>query len=110
MIKSKKVEGTGSRADSVGYRPKYAVVHKREARRISSAQMRTRIIISLCVVFAVESCIALTTSPWMYIRSVRLSGLARLLPEEAAQVRAFAVVSPKTNLLRADTRKLEREL
>src|SRR5260370_9190133 len=72
--------------------------------------MRTGIIISLCVLFAVESCIALTTSPWMYIRSVRLSGLARLLPEEAAQVRALAVVPPRTNLLRADTRKLEREL
>src|SRR5260370_38205771 len=72
--------------------------------------MRTGIIISLCVLFAVESCIALTTSPWMYIRSVRLSGLARLLPEEAAQVRALAVVPPRTNLLSADTTKLEREL
>jgi len=110
MIGSSRARSKGRSTDEAGYRTMYRAESRKAARRLSPSQVRARILACLSLLLVAECCLALYTSPWLYVRNVRLDGVSLLLPEEIAQVSSAAAVEPKTNLLRANTRKVVQDV
>jgi cell division septal protein FtsQ len=69
---------------------------------------RLRLIIAVAVAAATLFCVTFVTrSPLFAIRGVRVTGLDRLLPDEAAEVRAASAIPAGTNFFRMSRGRLE---
>jgi cell division septal protein FtsQ len=65
-----------------------------------------RILWLLAIALVLVGAAVVFMSPAFYVRHVRVEGLARLTPEEAAQTQACAAVPPGTNLFRAPAKQM----
>jgi hypothetical protein len=72
---------------------------------------RLRTFVACLALAALYACVTFVNrSPLFAIRHVRITGLAALLPGEAAQAQAASVIPPGTNFFHLDRKKLETAL
>ncbi len=99
-------KGVRPRSEPVGYKARQKPATRRVVRRMNPREVRRRLLWLFGAVVAGTFAGALLTSPWLYIRTVRVEGLSGLEPLEAAAVLTQCDVPPRTNLIRAPARAL----
>jgi cell division septal protein FtsQ len=69
--------------------------------RRGRARLRIALLPVLVAMLTAECSAALFSSPWLYVREIRVDGLGQMTPEEARRIRQVAGLRPEVNLFHA---------